>query len=206
MASTAPMPTAAGSDALATDDLTIDELIALAPVATEHDLPYLPIPNRVDAVLSDRVAPSDINPTAFVFPLLPDGSMMMAHNTRRGLEIPGGHREGDETAEHAAARETKEEAGCIMDSIRPIGIFRSTTEGARPDGYRYPYPVSCQQFFAGVVAEVDAEYIANDECHAPVRLTPDEVLAHVGERTAALYRAAVLQVLGIEIPGETPAP
>ena len=46
--------------------------------------------------------------------------ILCRHNDRTTWEIPGGHRESDETPDEAAARELWEETGATKARIKPI--------------------------------------------------------------------------------------
>jgi 8-oxo-dGTP diphosphatase len=137
--------------------------------STTRDVAYLPLPNRVEIVFTRREPDPKLTRTAFLIPLFDDRSVMLAQNTRRGLEIPGGHVDKGETLVEAAIREALEETGCVVRDIVCVGHQRMTVEGDCPEGYQYPYPVSFQQFYAGRVERV-TDYVENDECLAPVRL------------------------------------
>jgi ADP-ribose pyrophosphatase YjhB (NUDIX family) len=182
--------------------LTIEQLIGLASVHTTNDISYLPQPNQVSVVISDMIAPPDINPTAFVLPFTADGDVVLTDNVKRGAEACGGHRDPIlaedgvtvirmETAAEAAERESAEEAGVILKSIEPLGIFRSITGAEKPDGYRYPYPWSTQQFFMGIVERFDLSLVKRDECHGPVTVKPQDAERILKEREFILYKHAM---------------
>jgi len=167
------------------------ELATARGVSAEYDIPYIPMPNTADVVLSDLLAPDTATPTAFVFPFFDNGDLLLARNRRRDLEVPGGHRDMMRTGvlEHpseAARREAREETGAELAELVPVGFMRSVSRASKPVGYRYPFPVSCQQFFAARIADV-AGYTENDECLAPMRVTPDEALDMFNRRTVTLY-------------------
>lgn len=136
-------------------------------IYTDHDVAYLPKPNRVEVVLTDRLSPTDLTYTAFMVPIMDTGHVVIAQNQNRGFEIPGGHRDPGETVEQAAIREVWEETGCRVNEVVPIGFLRMISEAARPDEWRYPHPISYQQFFAGRVIEM-VDFDENEECAAPV--------------------------------------
>lgn len=162
---------------------------------TRFDLPYLPMPNKVDTVISDLPAPAELTSTGFVFAIMPDKSLVLARNARRGLEIPGGHIEAGETAIVAARREAFEEAGCTFDEIIPLGYLNAITTGQRPINYKYPYPNSYQQFFTGLVQEKH-QYVENDECLTPVVVAPKDVPKHLNKGMVAFYNHAVTLLFG----------
>lgn len=139
-------------------------------VHTEYNVPYLPLPNTVEVVITDVLAPDNLTRTSFMIPV--DGKkVVLASNQQRGLEAAGGHREGNETMLEGAIRETIEETGCHVENPVPIGYLRMTVHSiVAPEGYQYPFPYSYQQFFAGDLVKMD-QYFDNDECSQPVKLS-----------------------------------
>jgi 8-oxo-dGTP diphosphatase len=131
------------------------------------EVDYLPKPNSVQTFLASYKAPLNLTSTAFVVPVLPTGEIVFAHNRKRGIEIPGGHIEKGETAEMAAVREAFEETGYVVADLEPIGFLQMNILCNKPDDYRYPYPMSYQQFFTGKVV-AKSEYKENDECLVPI--------------------------------------
>jgi 8-oxo-dGTP diphosphatase len=143
-------------------------LLMTKVVFVATNVAYLPAPNTVEIVLSEIAAPSKFTATAFVLPVR-DGKIVMAHNLRRGIEVPGGHVEAGETLEQAARREAWEEVGVKLGDLTPIGYLRMNSFGDPPDDYKYPHPLSFQQFFAGRVEEM-TEFAHTDECGTPVEV------------------------------------
>ena len=74
--------------------------------------------------------------------------------------------ESGEDAARAAIREAFEETGCRVVHTVQVALERCSTQGPRPDGYRYPYPISFQAFYASVVEEM-VPYTPNAECGLP---------------------------------------
>ena len=204
--------------------LTIEQLIDLPSAHTTNNISYLPQPNQVSVVVSDMVAPPEVNPTAFILAFTEDGDVVLTDNVKRGPEACGGHRDPVlaedkltvvrmETAAEAAEREGGEEAGVILKSIEPIGIFRSVTQAEKPEGYKYPHPWSTQQFFMGIVDHFDLSLVKRDECHGPVIVKPGDAERILGEREFVLYKHAMATLFpeiaaehGFVENGETPHP
>jgi 8-oxo-dGTP diphosphatase len=57
-----------------------------------------------------------------IFPFL-DGKLVFTRHHSRGIELPGGKVEPEETSLAAAVRETFEETGCILLAIERIGQY-----------------------------------------------------------------------------------
>jgi len=138
-----------------------------APAAlVRRDVSYLPLPNRVDLVLTAIEPPRELTPTAFMIGITDDGSLVLADHAERGPEIAGGHIEPGETPEQAARREGNEESGASYGSVRPIGYLRCVSCGSVPADHPYPHPVGYQALYAGSVVSMDArdDYL---ECRPP---------------------------------------
>jgi 8-oxo-dGTP pyrophosphatase MutT (NUDIX family) len=185
--------------------LSVDELLSMPWGAVVRGIPYIPAPNVGDVVFSDKLAADPLTPTAFVFPFLDDGSCVFAVNAKRGIETPGGHRDPlprlgrVERPEETAEREAVEEAGAEVVDLVPVGFLRAKTTAPRPEGYPYPHPVSCQQFFAARVARL-VPHTAKEECLLPVTLTYDEACGVLEGRVLELFKRAHSVVMAATIP------
>lgn len=182
--------------------MRVSEYLALEGVHPEHNLKYLPQPNVADVVITPVEAPHELIPTAFCFPFARNGKVLLAHNRRRGLEIPGGHRETRdgifELPHETAIRETLEEVGAIVPHVSAIGFMRSSCLGEIPPAYKYPFPHSCQQFYVGLVTWY-FDFTETDECLAPVWVGRDEIGQHLSGRALELYYAAYNWILTNEL-------
>ncbi len=141
----------------------------MVPKLVIHDIAYLDKPNIVELFITPDVAPLDLTRTAFMIPVFDDGSVMLARNQRRGIEIAGGHVENGECLLKAACREAQEELGVIVRDSVALGYLRMTLLGDVPDDYTYPAPISYQQFFAGRIERL-YDYDPNDECDIPIKV------------------------------------
>ena len=184
--------------------LELEELLAAPAISSSRDVTYIPLPNVVDVLAVEALAPDDLNPTSFVYPFLADGTLVLANNRRRGPEVPGGHREPGETAAEGAIREAFEETGCIIEALVPVGIFRSSSTSEKPEGYRYPFPYSCQQFFAGVVVSQEA-YVENDECLSPIFVRSENAPSVLRERELSLFKLAYEKLFGLSASYSQPS-
>ena len=157
---------------------------------SQSDVGYLPLPNVVKFIRDDVLTPLSHTKTAFMVPLLPDGSVVLARNRRRGWEYPGGHIEPGESSCFAAHRETVEETGYWVSHIRALGYLLMMSEGSVPSDWKYPHPVGFQQFYVGNVMW-NTDYIENDECMSPVILTPSQARDTMDPQRLAIYEAAL---------------
>lgn len=143
-------------------------------IHTTHNVKYLPHPNCVEFIVTYKLAPFDLTKTAFVIPFVDEKRVILAHNQRRGLEIPGGHIDPGEDFFQAAKRECLEETGYGITDIVPLGYLKMTSGGDVPNDWGYPHPISYQQFFAGVISSRHP-FESNDECREPSMLKIDNL-------------------------------
>lgn len=136
-------------------------------IHTTKNVNYLPLPNRVDFIATQIMASIHLTKTSFVIPFVDTENVILVNNVRRGYEIPGGHVEPNEMLIEAAQRECLEETGYEINDLVPVGFLRMTSEGDPPLEWKYPHPISYQQFFTGVVNHSNI-FVPNDECFKPV--------------------------------------
>jgi 8-oxo-dGTP pyrophosphatase MutT (NUDIX family) len=161
----------------------------------EDNLSYLPQPNSLEIILGSEESPAPLTPTAFVFPFTNDGKMVLARHigeeASRGISVPGGHVDPGEDSLAAARREGWEETGVVIGDMIPVGYQRSTIHGPVPDDYRYPAPVSHQQFYAGLVVKGPGE-VTEEQCGDPLVIDPaDGLKALCRRRDRMLCFAAI---------------
>lgn len=166
-------------------------------VHTQTDVGYLPLPNRVDLVLTDVPPPIELTPTSFVIGITDDGGVVLADHGERGLEITGGHIDPGENPSMAARREGAEESGAEYGMLWPIGFLRCVSGGSVPEDHPYPHPVGYQAIHAGGVISLSPrdDYL---ECRPPVVMRPDQFATlrpSLAGKMPLLY-AAALAALG----------
>ena len=83
----------------------------------------------------------------------------------RGWSIPSGHLQQGETPEQAIRREAQEEAGILLNRIRPLGVYILD----EPDGTRWYAPV-----FVGEVAHFTT-IPDSSESHGVLLIPPEDV-------------------------------
>lgn len=154
------------------DHVMVREPFAQTVFHVQRDLGYQPLPNRSQFIWSGTRPAKSMTATSFVFPFLEDGSLVMARSRKPGRDVEpaGGHIEPGEDQDQAALREGDEEICARLGPLIPIGHQRMLTYGDRPEGWRYPFPLAFQSFFAARIRSM-REYVENDECGPPEIVT-----------------------------------
>lgn len=106
----------------------------------------------VSEVLSS-ILPS-INKITTVFGLITYEKKILLANLYRGWDLPGGHVEEGESLEEALMREVYEETKIIVEKPTLIGYQQMEVSAEKPDGYRYPYPISYQVHYHAEVKKI----------------------------------------------------
>ncbi|HUR04035.1 MAG TPA: NUDIX hydrolase [Nonomuraea sp.] len=103
--------------------------------------PWIPVPHRLEVVLSSRLPPTGEITTAFAVVRDDAGRMLLTCVDRegRGWDMPGGHLEAGESPVDAAVRELAEETGLVLaaDELSVFAWLRIELTGPVPEGYRY---------------------------------------------------------------------
>jgi 8-oxo-dGTP pyrophosphatase MutT (NUDIX family) len=103
------------------------------------------------------------------FPFTDDGKLV-AVNLQRGLDIPGGHVQTNETSiEVVARRETLEEAAVTLGEIHITGIIQSDYFGTEPDQLTYIIAITA------FTAEIHP-FTPNEEVSTRLIITPEAFL------------------------------
>lgn len=177
------------------DHVMVREPLAQTIIHVQRDLAYQPTPNRSEFILSNTKPPARLTATSFVFPFMEDGTLVMATSLKPGRDVEpgGGHIEPGETQETAAHREADEELLARLSGLVPIGHQRMISGGEKPEGWRYPFPLAYQSFFAARVESM-RDYVVNEECGPPALITDLTVLPpHLRLLALAARRAIGIQ-------------
>lgn len=138
----------------------------------QHDVPGIPAPNEVSLLLDDGLPPEHLVTSALGLFFL-DGRLLMPRLVSRGWDIPGGHVEPGESPEETVRREVLEETGAQVDALCILGHQKIVIHAPRPEGYKYPYPVSFQVFYCGTVTEL-MRFAPTPEVHERRLFSPEE--------------------------------
>jgi 8-oxo-dGTP pyrophosphatase MutT (NUDIX family) len=84
--------------------------------------------------------------------------------------------EPGETAEQAVIREVWEETAARVEIMAPLGIQELEVFGAKPAGYRWPYPISVQIYYICRLIEL-CPFTSNDETSERRFFSPAEARA-----------------------------
>ncbi|MFY9134649.1 MAG: NUDIX domain-containing protein [Bacillota bacterium] len=72
-----------------------------------------------------------------VVPVMDEGCLLVRNLRRSGWEFPGGQIEQGESAEEAARRETLEEAGAVVGTLKPLCWYTVSNGGSESRGIVY---------------------------------------------------------------------
>lgn len=144
---------------------------------TEKNVYWIEGENVVETYLADEL-PNINDCTSSHAIVFKDGALLhtelrKGERSARMLDIPGGHLDEGETLEHAVVRETFEETGVYIKVIKLVGYIKVTVISPKPEGYRYPYPVSYMAFYLCEVVE-ETPFDGNEDTHGRVWLMPLE--------------------------------
>ena len=141
-------------------------------VRTKSDIPWLPQPHEAHLYLTDEAPPPECCGSAFGFVFVGE-EVLLTRLRERDWDIPGGAVDPGETPEAAAVREVWEETGARVEIVAQIGTQELKLFGPKPEGSRWPYPVSIQVYYLCRLVELGA-LILNDESMERAFFGPDE--------------------------------
>jgi len=127
------------------------------------------------------VPPVQATLSSHCIPFTADGKIVAINVLDRGIDIPGGHIDGDETAIEAMQREAREEAQITISDPKLIDVWQLSSANAQLGLSKRPYLLL---FSAGVESMND--FTANDEVSERLILSPDEFIAqYFGDKNQA---------------------
>ena len=148
-------------------------------IGTQHEIFWLPkdLNATVETYLSDELPPLELSPSSYAF-VFKDGALLQTdlregERPMRTLDIPGGHIDAGEDPEQSVVRETFEETGVHVQMPKFVAYKKITIAGEKPQGYRYPHPVSYMLYYLCKVAE-ETTFEGNEDTHGRVWLEPEE--------------------------------
>jgi 8-oxo-dGTP pyrophosphatase MutT (NUDIX family) len=110
--------------------------------------------------------------TAHCIPLTESGEIIAVNIVGRGVDIPGGHIDENETAIAAMLREAREEAQITADNPRLIDVWRLSSTNSRLGLAQKPYLLL---YVAKVVSMED--FNPNEEASERFVLKPEEFIS-----------------------------
>jgi 8-oxo-dGTP diphosphatase len=140
-------------------------------IKLENNISWAPQPNELVLVETDVMPPLELCSSAYVLAFAGDDLLMAELD--RGVDIPGGHIDPGEDAETAMRRETQEETGAIIGAASLLAVQKITVAGAKPDIYRYPYPISYQLIYLSSDFRQGA-FVKDEDSLGPVMIARDK--------------------------------
>lgn len=157
---------------------------------SEYDLSFAPIPNESHVVLDAQPPPAELTTSALGLVFQGD-RLLLPKLVERGWDIPGGHIEIGESPEESFRREVLEETGAHLGAVGLLGYQKIVIHAPRPDGYKYPHPVSYQVFFWAQIDRLDP-FEPTDEVEERRLFAPQQaVQLEWIKKFKPLYRAAL---------------
>jgi 8-oxo-dGTP pyrophosphatase MutT (NUDIX family) len=140
-------------------------------IRTRTDIPWMPNPHEARLYLTDELPPAEQCSTAFGFVFQGD-EVLLTRLRDRDWDIPCGVIDPGETPEAAAVREVWEETSARVEIVALIGTQELELLGLKPEGHRWPYPISTQVYYLCRLVEL-APFAANNEASERRFFAPD---------------------------------
>lgn len=144
-------------------------------IKTDRNIPWMPKPGEGRLYITDEIPPLTQCSTAFGFVFV-DDRIVLTRLRDRDWDIPGGVIDPGETPEQAAIREVWEETYVRAEIVEPIGIQELEVFAPKPNGYRWPYPISVQVYYLCRLVEF-ADFATNAESTERRLFSPEEARA-----------------------------
>ena len=148
-------------------------------LSTQKEIFWLPkdMSATVETYLSDELPPLELCPSSYAL-VFKDGALLQTdlregERPTRVLDVPGGHIDAGEDPEQSVIRETFEETGVRVEMPKLVAYKKITIHSPKPEGYRYPHPVSYMLYYLCKVSE-ETPFEGNADTHGRVWLAPDE--------------------------------
>jgi 8-oxo-dGTP diphosphatase len=120
----------------------------------------------------NAVPPIQETLTSHCIPFTNDGKIVAVYIVGRGVDIPGGHIEDNESAVDAMIRETHEEAHITVENPTLIDVWRLSSTNEQIGLLQKPYLL----LFQASVVSMDT-FVPNNEASERLILAPEEFVA-----------------------------
>jgi 8-oxo-dGTP pyrophosphatase MutT (NUDIX family) len=142
-------------------------------VKTANFLPWLPQPGVARLFVTDEIPSKEFCTKAYCY-IFVDNTILMTRLPFRDWDIPGGSIYPDETPVEAVLRNVWEEVNAKIKIIEPIGIREIELLRPKPEGYRWPYPISVQVYYLCELVEL-CDFIENKVSSERRFFSPEEL-------------------------------
>jgi 8-oxo-dGTP pyrophosphatase MutT (NUDIX family) len=162
-------------------------------VKTVNERLWMPAPGVARLFITDEIPPVERCSTAFGFVFVGE-KILLTRLRDRDWDIPGGVIDPGETPETTAIREVWEETYAKVKIIEPIGIQEIELLGPKPEGYRWPYPISVQVYYLCELVKLYS-FEPNHESSERRFFSPEEArLVHTMENHDLIYEEGLRRV------------
>lgn len=158
-----------------------------------NDLPWLSKPSQGRLYLTDELPAQELWGTAFGF-VFNEDKILLIRLKKRGWDLPGGRIDPGETPAQAALREVREEACARVQIEELIGIQEVELFGPKPEGHRWPYPVTTQIFFLCRLETLEPFHKNSESSERRFFSPPDALLVPTMVNHLEIYEQALRRV------------